>query len=168
MSSAIQLDGFRELERKLLGLGPKVAKKVTRKAMTAARREVVAEIKARVPVRHGDLKRSIGAKRQARSRSQSLTDTIGARSRKRVVNGKPVNPANYAHIVEFGSKPHAIFPKSGGLLSTPVGLRPFVQHPGARPQPFMRPAWRASGPRALKAFQREYGRGVIAAARSAA
>lgn len=163
----LKLEGFDELERALMQLGKKVAKKVTKSAMSKARRVVVVDIRERVPVRHGDLKRSIGAKRITRSRKQQATDVIGARSRKRMLDGKPINPANYAHIVEFGSKPHAIFPKAGGMLSLPIGLRPYVRHPGAKPQPFMRPAWRASAPKALSVFKREYAKGVRKAAAEA-
>lgn len=164
----VDIKGLAELERDLLKLGDKMAKSVTRKAMSKARKVVVKEARNRVPVRHGALKKSIGAKRITRSRTQSLTDIIGARSRPSTVNGKKVNPAMYAHLVEFGTKPHAIKPKGGGLLRVPgVGAVASVNHPGARPQPFMRPAWMSKRNTTLRTFINEYRKGVIEAGRTA-
>lgn len=163
----MDVEGLARLERDLLKLGDKMAKKVTRKAMTKARKVVVSDAKSRVPIRHGELKKSLGAKRITRSRSQTLTDIIGARSRPSTVNGKRVNPAFYAHLVEFGTKPHRITAKGGGLLNiSGIGPRPSVEHPGAKPQPFMRPGWRAKRRQALRTFETEYRKGVLAARRS--
>ncbi len=54
---------------------------------------------------------------------------------------------DYALSVEFGSKPHRIYPKRpGGMLNfywEKIGqdvTLPFVRHPGTPEQPFLRPA----------------------------
>lgn len=47
-----------------------------------------------------------------------------------------------AHIVEYGAAPHLIKPKKGKVLKLKGGfVTGGVSHPGARAQPFMRPAW---------------------------
>lgn len=57
-----------------------------------------------------------------------------------------VGPASlYSLYVEMGTKPHVIKPKSpGGVLVFKVGGKTVyarsVNHPGTKPQPFMRPA----------------------------
>jgi hypothetical protein len=53
--------------------------------------------------------------------------------------------ALYSLYVEMGTKPHKIVPKSqGGVLVFTVGGKKVyarsVNHPGTKPQPFMRPA----------------------------
>lgn len=47
-----------------------------------------------------------------------------------------------AHIVEYGAAPHIIKPKKGKVLKLKNGfVTGGITHPGARAQPFMRPAW---------------------------
>lgn len=65
-------------------------------------------------------------------------------------------PLKYAHLVEWGAAAHEIKPRkknqSGRLAFSEGGdiVRPgVVQHPGAPPQPFMRPAWDENQMRAL-------------------
>jgi HK97 gp10 family phage protein len=77
-------------------------------------------------------------------------ETIGPRG----VIGELINDAPYAGFVEYGTKPHRIEAKAGGVLafevSTPTvhgfGLNAetvfakYVNHPGTSPMPFMHPA----------------------------
>jgi hypothetical protein len=53
-------------------------------------------------------------------------------------HGKRVVPANYSHLVEFGTKPHAI--GKGSYLKREGRSRPQTQvgrvHPGAKPHPY--------------------------------
>lgn len=51
--------------------------------------------------------------------------------------------APYAHLVEFGTKPHIIKAKNGKYLVFNGTFRRQVQHPGAKAQPFFKPAVRA-------------------------
>jgi len=60
--------------------------------------------------------------------------------------GKPRDPANYAHLVEFGTAKHLISPKGGkGATGTlKIGQTHVVgsvQHPGFKKKPFLRPAF---------------------------
>lgn len=67
----------------------------------------------------------------------------GAKGKKKgeVASSGDINPRNYGHLVEFGSKPHTIRAKKGKAVMTPEGPRAQVQHPGTAPHPFMRPAY---------------------------
>lgn len=58
--------------------------------------------------------------------------------------GKPRLPHKYAHLVEFGTRPHALGKGSRHPANVRRGEKPIQHgrmHPGARPKPFMRPAW---------------------------
>jgi len=62
------------------------------------------------------------------------------------------HPKGYiAHIVEHGAAPHLIKPKKPGeVLKFNGGAFPFVNHPGVKPSPFMRPAWDTKKEEALR------------------
>jgi HK97 gp10 family phage protein len=52
----------------------------------------------------------------------------------------------HAHLLEYGTAPHIIKAKAaGGLLHWAGGAATQVQHPGSAAQPFMRPAFDATG-----------------------
>ncbi|MCC6426280.1 MAG: HK97 gp10 family phage protein [Phycisphaerales bacterium] len=82
-----------------------------------------------------------------KARFQEATWSIVARNAGRggLEVGK-VDPRHYAHLVEFGTRPHAVGKDSE--LATRVnssrkgsGVQLGKQHPGARAKPFMRPAF---------------------------
>ena len=56
-------------------------------------------------------------------------------------NGKTVRPRNYAHLVNLGTKPHAIKFKTRNRT---------MQHPGTKAVPFQRPALEASKGEAIR------------------
>jgi len=56
----------------------------------------------------------------------------------------------YAHMVEFGTRPHAITAKAMTINGNVVRS---VAHPGAKPKPFMRPAAEAKFAEAVAAVQ---------------
>ena len=148
MKSGIDLKSMKqiqELEKSLLKLGPRVAKKVTNKAMTAARKPVVKAIRSNVPVRTGELKKSIGSKQKTYKGKSVRMSIIGARSRPTVdENGRKNNPAFYAHLVEFGTAT------------------------GTSPTSFMRKGWDSSERIALARFIKAYRKGVAAEAKAVA
>jgi HK97 gp10 family phage protein len=81
-----------------------------------------------VPERSGELKKSI------RVRVRVLRDVVGGMI---VAGGKK---SYYALWVEFGTAAHLIAAKSGKALRVLGRLVGKVDHPGATPHPFMRPA----------------------------
>lgn len=94
--------------------------------------EIEADARAACPVKTGRLARSIDHEVQG----------VGADAVARIGTN-----VEYALAVEFGSKPHRIYPKNpGGMLAfyweklgQDVAL-PYVNHPGTPEQPFLRPA----------------------------
>lgn len=165
-SASFKLTGFRELEKALLKLGPKVSKSVTNKAMTAARKPVIKAIRTEAPVDDGDLKKAVGHKTITYKRRKIKTNIIGARSRWINRDGRKKNPALYAHLVEFGTVPHSV---GDGKVMT-IGDRLItgpVDHPGSKPDPFMRRGWGKSKRTALARFLKSYRSGVAREARKA-
>lgn len=104
----------------------------TQQVLVQSANHILAEMEARVPVRTGKLRGSLSIR----------VDTD------KVTIGPNENIAPYAGYVEFGTKPHTIRPKRpGGVLAFDVGGRTVftkqVNHPGTRPQPYVRPAFEA-------------------------
>ncbi len=63
------------------------------------------------------------------------------------IAGVDYRKAPHAQLVEFGTTSHPIRPKKRGKMLWIKSLRlrlPFVNHPGAKKRPFLRPAVRAS------------------------
>lgn len=107
-------------------------------------RRIVEDAKRRAPQDTGTLRNAIDY-RVARN---GLTATLGIRRR------KARRDAFYAHMVEFGTRPHVIKPKRGRALrhgKTVFGTE--VHHPGTRPQPFLTPAFEAARPEGVASIR---------------
>jgi HK97 gp10 family phage protein len=144
--------------------------KVLRKNVGKCSRIVLKASKAKCPVRtdnsgfrkenktRGLLKKSLGVK--VATYSKAVVGIIGPRKGFKAQTGtiksgpnkgKPIfeDPSNIAHLVEFGTRPHSL-QKGDRLARTVAGKEKkgggkqtagAQMHPGARPRPFMRPAW---------------------------
>lgn len=88
------IKGGKEMEALLKDLGPKIASRLGDKALMAAARVIVKEAKRRVPVKTGQLKKSISAVRSSRNRA--------ADERLVQIGFKPPVSAR-AHFTEFGT-----------------------------------------------------------------
>ncbi len=104
----------------------------TQEVLVQSSNHILAEMESRVPVKSGQLRRSLGIRVETN----------------KVIIGPNIKMAPYAGYVEFGTKAHEIKPKSeGGVLAFKVGGRMVfarkVQHPGTRAQPYVRPAFEA-------------------------
>jgi hypothetical protein len=85
---------------------------------------MVVDAKAAVPKKTGRLANSLIAEVQGKTLRVGSTDV------------------NYSTDVEMGTMPHLIFPNSKKALFWPGADHPvaYVNHPGTRPQPYLRPA----------------------------
>jgi len=142
----IAVSGLAELKKALDQLPAKVEANIMRGAMRAGSKVMAEKAKEQVPVDSGDLRNSIRV--TTRSRRGQVTATVRAGDKK----------AYYAHMVEFGTAAHLI-PKPSRkkrlkqvVLAFGGSVKSEVQHPGTRPQPFMRPAFDKNTPAALDAF----------------
>lgn len=131
--------GGRELDAMLQSLPVKVERNILRAALRAGAAVFREEAKAKAPVDSGALRRSIKV---------STNSKKGRVTAKLKVGGKL---APHAHLVEYGTKPHQIKAKKGGGLTVGGGVVFSVDHPGAKPHPFMRPAFDAKPPAAIQA-----------------
>jgi len=103
----------------------------TQQVLIQSANQILAEMEAKVPVKTGNLRTSLGVKVES----------------SRVIIGPDERQAPYGGYVEFGTGPHVIRPKSKKVLSFVVnGKRVFatkVNHPGTKAQPYVRPAFDA-------------------------
>lgn len=83
----------------------------------------------------------IGPKKQ-RIVSDSVTGKQSRRAAVYKVGGRYAMPAKYAHLVEFGTKPHPY------QMRTLKGIESFA-HPGSRARPFLGPSFDAASPSLL-------------------
>jgi len=148
MASSVEIKGLAELNKALQDLPAKIERNVLRGGLRAGAKVMEAEAVRRCSeapptfdsvqrgARKGELKRSIRVTMRA---SQGTV-------RARLKAGNRL--AWYAHLVEFGTARHWIKPKSRKSLFIAGLLKEVVDHPGAKPKPFMRPAfdgkWRAA------------------------
>ena len=160
------LSGGKELERQLARLGTKVEKKLKKQAVKAAAKPIVVSARGKGPRESGLLAESLGSFVKT-YRSGTTVAIVGPRRKFRVrqkveITGasKGREPANYAHLVEGGTKPH-FMPKAviGGVVLTAF------QHPGTEAQPFMAPAFNQHKNRAFKIMADKLRKGIAREAR---
>ena len=133
------ITGGRELDAFLQGLPVKVERNILRAALRAGINEFKGEAKQRVPVDEGDLRDSL------RVTTSSKRGTVYAKLK---VGGKK---APHAHLVEFGTAAHKIKAKPQHALAFGSVTVREVDHPGAKPRPFFRPAFDAKPAAAIEA-----------------
>jgi HK97 gp10 family phage protein len=142
MSTQQQLiGGGRELDQLLQTLPAKIHKNILRAALRAGAAVVREEARNQVPVASGALRRSIRITTRAK-RGETYAS---------VKAGGPI--AYYAHMVEFGTRPHRIEAPANSALNVEGSARREVDHPGSRARPFMRPAADAAFTPAIQAVQ---------------
>ena len=150
--------GMEDILKRLERLEPKKQRQALKRAVGKAGNEIVKDARKRVPVGLGLLKISLGRKDKIYRKNNTAVSVIGARTRfkgKKAENiragggrASKARPANYAHLVEFGTSPHAIS-SPGGFLSFAGIITRKVDHPGGRPKPFLRPAFESQKMQAL-------------------
>jgi len=146
----IRVKGLNELQRFLEQLSAKMEANVMRAALRAASKPILNAAKANVPVGEpsrkgarvyklyqGVLRDSIRVSSRIDSRTGKITASVKAGGK---VRGSGAN-VFYAHMVEFGTRPHSLAKNGKGEIN----------HPGVTPRPFMRPALDANAPAAVVA-----------------
>lgn len=100
-----KLSGPAQVEAELLALKQSVRNRLLKPGLGKATRAIAKAVKAAAPVGPaGQLKRAVGSKVFVSSR-RGVVGLVGARTGfKIVVDGKPVDPANYLHLAERGRK----------------------------------------------------------------
>lgn len=132
METRFELKGMDEVTRALKDLPSKLAKDAAMKAVVSSVQPLIVEAKrnAQKHNRTGSLKISIGFRVKKYRRGNRTFGIVGARRGMGVGKNEP---ANYAHLLEYG---HAIKTKDG--IKT------------VQARPFMRPAWERTKNETLK------------------
>jgi HK97 gp10 family phage protein len=111
----VKVDGLKELSDALLELPKSTANNILRRVMRAELQPIADDVKTRVPMLHGDLKRSITVSTKLTKRQRSQHRKFGPKDVEMFM-GAGSNPQ--AHMQEFGTRHY-------------------------RAQPYLRPAWDA-------------------------
>jgi len=121
----VNVKGLSELNAVLQTVAPKVERNVLRTGLRAGANVIL-------PVAKGNI----------RSHSGALATSLkaGTSARGGVVTGYVRTKLYYAPFVEYGTVPHSITAKDRKGLSVGGLFFQAVQHPGAKPYPFLRPA----------------------------
>jgi HK97 gp10 family phage protein len=136
------IEGAKQLDKKLIALGPRIAKKVVRQAIRPAAKGIQRTAQANAPVDTGALKKSIKVRALKRSRTR-IGITVATNSSDNLFKGKEF----YGGLLEFGfrrgKRTNAIkqAQKKGKVLES--DNRPLVP-----PRPFMKPAFDSNRDRA--------------------
>ena len=109
--AAIELFGDRALQKAFIELGNVSAVRAMRPAMGKALQPVKKQAKANISgnKRSGALARSVAVK-VAKRRNAKQWAKVYVRSNPQQWNGMKINPAKYAHLVEFGTRHSRPFP----------------------------------------------------------
>ena len=137
MATEFKIDGLAELDKELKQFPMRVQKNVLRGAVRAGSGVIVKEARRLAPKETGDLRRSINT-RNPRIEGKLVIGGLRAGGKQK---GKP--NVFYAQMIEFGTKAHVIKPhKKRGkkAITFDNGVFSSANHPGIRPQPFMRTA----------------------------
>lgn len=138
-TSLTRFKGGRELQEALNKLPAQIERNIVRSGIRQGANVIRDAARENVPVDSGDLKKSIRVSTRSRRGQVRATVTAGG------------GDAFYAHMVEFGTKPHDIKARKGGVLSFGGIFAKSIKHPGQAPQPFMRKAIDENTDKAIRA-----------------
>lgn len=144
MNDSFEAQGMKALEAALDQLPVNIERNIARGAVRAGGAVFRDEARRLAPVLSGALQKSIRVVARRGSPGRVLVNVVAGRNGK----GQPW----YARFVEFGTAPHVEKPVLGKALL--IGNKTFaqeVQHPGAAPKPFMRPAFDTKAREAVQA-----------------
>jgi HK97 gp10 family phage protein len=134
----IEVHGLAELKVKFDKLADDTKTRIANKMVKDGANEIVTLAKANAPVRTGTLRRAIRARKQRSQNKEITTYIVGYTQGK-----KAKNDAWYGRLVELGTKPHRIPKKGIARLYFRGKFFSSVQHPGAKPHPWLEPAFTA-------------------------
>jgi len=145
--------GDKELARAFRSLAAAVTPAVRKKARQKGLRVVQMDAKDRLALNDSVETRALLSKIAVDESGKANTSLVGV---KRGRTGRMNRmPARYAHLVEFGTAPHFQPNRFGGIM-----------HPGARPKPFMRPAFEENRAEIPKAYFQEIWTAIATKAKS--
>lgn len=122
-----EIKGAEEIYKMLSGLPEKMEVRILRGAVRAGAKTVLDEAQSRAPVRKGALRSSLRV--STRSKRGQVRASV-------VAGGNKKGGVFYAAMVEGGTKAHVIKARKKSLI-VGGGFFRYVNHPGAKANPFM-------------------------------
>jgi hypothetical protein len=190
IKATVDTGQLRSLIDRLVSLDKRAGRAAAKKGVNEITKGVLSDAKDNVPTGTGALKKSLGRKVVIGKGGKKVTgivkprggvwtasppDLVTVRRQRRLKNGKvlffvnkwaqtvagkKVNPARYAHLVEFGRV--AVAPKQKKTMSG-NGVVYGRSARAVAPRPFMRPAWAKNEPQAVPTLHRWLSQAMIAA-----
>lgn len=125
MKDTVNVKGLEAIGRALEQIPDRLARGAMRGGLRAGAKVIQVLARQNIESESGDTAKSI---------------KISTRARGREVSAKVQTKHYTARWLEHGTRPHIIKAREGGALSFGGGFYKVIEHPGARPHPFMRPA----------------------------
>jgi HK97 gp10 family phage protein len=116
-SITVQVQGLKEIQRKLIAMGPKVGLRALRGALVSGSQVIKKDAISRAPVDSGRLSRAILVKRLSKTNPFKEQVIVGVRNGKKLQ--KTDRDAYYWRFIEFGHKD-----KAGKAVAAQSFLRP--------------------------------------------
>lgn len=132
-----EITGIKDLMDMLKKFTPAVQRRILRPALNAEGQRVLVQARSNVPVDTKLLKRSLGKRTKTYKDGRVIVIVGPRRGFREIHKGRPKNPSNYAHLVEFGAAPHLIAGRSNIKTKKAFAGK---MHPGA---PAQKPLTRA-------------------------
>jgi len=152
----VKFSGVKEFEKQIKKLTGKAAKKVLKSSLKKGASVIVKEARRNLPSQYRTLKKALRSSFRRPKTQFYQTVKIGF-----TVGGSAKYDGWYAHIVEGGSKAHAINAKTGKMLSIGNGnFAGSVNHPGTPARPFLRPAFDNKSRTATSVFTEQLWKGI--------
>jgi HK97 gp10 family phage protein len=155
----LKIKGMAELKAALATLPVKIENNILRQALRKGVKVIEAEAKAQCPARSGELRATIRSdvkKDKDRGRLVGYVKAGPKSLKKGEKRTRENNKGWYGRLVEFGTAAHKIAARPPNKRLA-IGVRE-VMHPGAKPRPFMRPAFdtkQGAAVEAMKAYIRK-------------
>jgi HK97 gp10 family phage protein len=125
MADLAHVKGLADLQKFMDELAPKMERNVLRGGLRAGARVVQTEAKSRIHSISGETAKSV---------------KVGSRARGGEVIAYVAVSSHKGKWLEYGTRPHKIKPKNRKALAIGGNVVEEVDHPGAKPHPFLRPA----------------------------
>lgn len=162
----------KQLMKNLDSLSGTGGRRVVRNANTKAIRPTRLDVKRRVRNVSRVVARAIYVKTKTYKSSGTVVSVVAASTKKLVGADGERMPSNVLGLIEFGTAPHVIRATGNKMLSRisdvdedfGAELDVFgrtVQHPGAQPNPVLRPAFAAKKGEMIRIHDREVGAGIV-------
>ncbi len=164
----VVVKGSKALNKALMDLPDNVYKRAVGSATNYAMTPVVSSARKTVRSVSSLVAKSIGKKSKKYKQTMSVVTVAGPRKGfKDPETGH--NPSHTAHLIEYGTEPHAIYTEdTGGVLTNIDDPRAenigffgqTVLHPGTDAVPFMRPAWHTNANKVFSRYKQKIAAGI--------